>query len=339
MSSPNISVVIPLYNKVRFIDRAIQSVLSQAYSDFEVLVVDDGSTDEGVSRLEMFKSDSRLRIIRQSNFGVGAARNRGVAEAHGQIIAFLDADDEWLPNHLADLATLAERFPMAGLLASRFAFCDGDRVCPECSVQTPKPILIRDYFDRAARSTFVHTSACAVRSCVVTRIGGFVEGLNNGEDIEYWARLSLVYPIGYHPALSSLYHLNIPGSAMTARAEYKPHPIVIDTLRTYLNSESARREVAGSVHLYGANILMSLAVAAIASGRSEDALQLLKDDFLQGCTSPRLWKIRLAAALGCGRWLCSMSRKLRQIAPRATNAVELEKLRRSTCVAPCKPKI
>lgn len=96
---PKISVVIPLYNKGAFIRRALNSVFTQTFEDYEVIVVDDGSTDDGPNIVASFDA-IRLRVIRQENSGPGATRNRGINNALGEYIAFLDADDEWLPDYL-----------------------------------------------------------------------------------------------------------------------------------------------------------------------------------------------------------------------------------------------
>jgi glycosyltransferase involved in cell wall biosynthesis len=94
-----VSVIIPLFNKAPYIERALESVASQTFRDFELIVVDDGSTDDSTARVEKF-SDPRLRLIRQENAGPGSARNRGLREAKGEFVAFLDADDEWLADYL-----------------------------------------------------------------------------------------------------------------------------------------------------------------------------------------------------------------------------------------------
>ena len=114
------SVVIPLYNKRRYVRDTLQSVLAQSYPRFEIIVVDDGSTDESV---EIVKSinDNRIRVIEQRNSGVSVARNRGVWEAKERYVAFLDADDWWHPDYLQRMVRLIEECPKAGLYAARYA--------------------------------------------------------------------------------------------------------------------------------------------------------------------------------------------------------------------------
>lgn len=114
---PKITVVIPLYNKAGYIRRALDSVFSQTFIDYEIIVIDDGSTDDSVDHVEIY-NDSRLRIIHQENSGPGAARNRGINESRGEYIAFLDADDEWLPNYLATSFSILERNPQCGICVS-----------------------------------------------------------------------------------------------------------------------------------------------------------------------------------------------------------------------------
>lgn len=94
-----ISIVIPLYNKEKQIAHTLQSVFAQTFQDFEIVIVDDGSTDNSVMEVKKF-DDPRVLLIQQSNAGVSAARNRGIEEANGELIAFLDADDEWMPEFL-----------------------------------------------------------------------------------------------------------------------------------------------------------------------------------------------------------------------------------------------
>ncbi len=107
-----VSVVVPLFNKARYVARCLQSILSQDFAEFELIVVNDGSTDGG-EEVVAACSDPRVRLVNQSNAGPGAARNRGIAEATGEYIAFLDADDEWLPGYLEHQVCAIQQYPSA----------------------------------------------------------------------------------------------------------------------------------------------------------------------------------------------------------------------------------
>lgn len=107
--SVRVSVVVPLYNKSAWIARCLDSIAGQSYRDFEVVVVDDGSTDDSAAKVEK-RGDANLRLIRQANAGPGAARNRGVAEARGDLIAMLDADDAWDPEYLAESVRILDNY-------------------------------------------------------------------------------------------------------------------------------------------------------------------------------------------------------------------------------------
>ncbi len=192
---PQISVIIPLYNKEQTIARASRSVLRQTVPDFEVIVVDDGSTDAG-PRLAESTGDARLRLLRQANQGVSAARNRGVAEARSPWEAFLDADDEWKPTFLERIRHLANRFPDASVLATSYVFCgaDGRAWYPLLRGIPPRPWegVLPDYFAVAARSDPpLWSSAVAVKREALLAVGGFPVGITSGEDLLTWARLAV----------------------------------------------------------------------------------------------------------------------------------------------------
>ena len=116
-----ISVVIPLYNKEQYIERAVYSVLSQTFQQFEIVIVNDGSTDGSASVIERM-DNPLIRLIHQKNGGVSAARNRGIEEARFEYIAFLDADDEWKENHLEIIAGLISKFPECGVFGTSYYY-------------------------------------------------------------------------------------------------------------------------------------------------------------------------------------------------------------------------
>jgi hypothetical protein len=201
LKHPALSVVVPLYNKSRCVERAIRSALAQTYTDFELIVVDDGSTDNGVLQVEAI-GDLRIRVLRQENAGVSAARNRGTRESNAPWIAFLDADDEWSPTHLATLMGLINEFPNCGFVASGYVVKDAQGVArPSVLRGIPSGSwrgMIDDYFSVAWRSDPpVWSSAVAIRRSALDSIDGFPVGIGQGEDLLTWARLAARVPLAY----------------------------------------------------------------------------------------------------------------------------------------------
>lgn len=203
-----ISAVIPLYNKARSISRAIQSVLSQTCPDFELIVVDDGSTDGSLAVAQSHR-DPRLQILTQENGGVSAARNAGVAAARFSVVALLDADDLWQPRHLEDLLRLAGAFPQANVYATayRFIFPDGaEREVRLAPIAGRTDFLVEDYFRWAARSDPpVNASSVAFSKAALEAVGGFPIGVRSGEDLITWARLIGASRLAYCREPSSNY--------------------------------------------------------------------------------------------------------------------------------------
>ena len=196
-----ISVVIPLYNKESQINQTIQSVLRQSFQDFEIVVVDDGSTDNSVSEVKRF-NDSRIRIISQTNAGVSAARNRGIAEAKGEFIALLDGDDEWKPDYLATQYALTEKYPECDVFATDYEFRSADgKTTPTIIRRLPfdsEDGILINYFEVATHShPPLWTSAVMFRKSTIESLGGFPMGIKSGEDLLTWARLACRYKIAY----------------------------------------------------------------------------------------------------------------------------------------------
>jgi glycosyltransferase involved in cell wall biosynthesis len=212
MVMPLVTAVIPLYNKEQYVRRAIDSVLAQTVRHFELLVVNDGSMDNSRSIVREY-TDARVRLIDQENRGVSAARNRGIAEARGELVAFLDADDEWLPDFLDTILALRERFPTAGAYATGLReFRGGKRVYRNRHLRGRRAEA-GCCFDLWRRGAFVHSSCVAVPRQVFERIGAFREGYATGEDIDMWFRIALHFDIACSPAVCSLYHGGLPDNA------------------------------------------------------------------------------------------------------------------------------
>jgi len=186
----------PTYNTGRFIGEAIQSVLSQTYSDLKLYVVDDGSTDETAAIITSF-DDSRIHYLRRDRGGPSAARNVGIAASSSPLVAFLDADDRWHPHKLAAQVELLEREPDVGLVHGFQQTIDSDGA--EIGELTAG--LRGDAFDDLLRGNFVTGSASIVlvRRRVFTELGCFREDLFVAEDWEMWLRIANAYPLDHVP--------------------------------------------------------------------------------------------------------------------------------------------
>lgn len=196
-----ISVVIPLYNKESLIGKTIKTVLNQSNQDFEIIIVNDGSTDDSVAEVEKLQ-DSRIRLIQQHNAGVSAARNRGVAEARGEFIAFLDADDEWDKYYLATQYELTQKYPDCDVFAMNYDFQDiNGKKTPTIINKLPfndAEGVLSNYFEVSSCShPPLWTSAVMVRKSAFQNIEGFPVGIKSGEDLLTWARLACRYKIAY----------------------------------------------------------------------------------------------------------------------------------------------
>lgn len=204
-----ISIVIPLYNKAALVRRTLDSVFAQTYQDFEIVIVDDGSTD-GSAHVVASIADARIRLISQQNAGVSAARNRGILEARGEYIALLDADDEWHPDYLDTQMSLVEKYPEAAVFATNYEFRDtnGD-ITPTIIRNIPfegETGILNNYFEVASTS---HPPICSIsimaRKEAFEAIGGFPVGVRLGEDLITWAKLACRYKIAYTKKVCATY--------------------------------------------------------------------------------------------------------------------------------------
>lgn len=206
-----ISVVIPLYNKEEQIAHTLQSVFAQTFQNFEIVIVDDGSTDNSVEEVEKF-DDSRIRLIHQTNAGVSAARNRGIEEARGELIAFLDADDEWKLGYLATQYGLYQKYPECSVYACNYEFRDSEgKMTPTVIRRLPfegKDGILSNYFEVASCShPPLWTSAVVVKKSAIQAIEGFPLGIKSGEDLLTWARLAVSGTISYSKTVQTIYNL------------------------------------------------------------------------------------------------------------------------------------
>src|SRR5699024_111524 len=192
------SIVIPLYNKKAHIKRAINSILQQTYQNFEIIVIDDGSTDNSYEEIKEIK-DSRLSIYKKDNEGVSVARNFGVEKANNDYIAFLDADDVWHSLFLESILNLIKEYPEAGAYASSYDFRTVSSIKnANINIDLHKGQTgLVDYFKSAQNDPLISASSVVIRKSVFKTIGGFMPELSRGEDLEMWCRIALNYKIAY----------------------------------------------------------------------------------------------------------------------------------------------
>lgn len=220
MKSPFFSVVIPLYNKEKTISITVESVLSQTFENFEIIIVNDGSKDKGPLFVQEIH-DPRITLIHQENKGVSTSRNRGIEKAHGEYIAFLDGDDIWEKNHLEELyALITEYAPQASVFATNFVcrFPDGEIFLNRNDL---KRGIIRNYFKAAIKVAVVQTSCVCISKKALLSTKGFNPNYSMGEDTDLWNRLARKYNIAYSPVATSIYDTNGPNNSCNQPLNYR----------------------------------------------------------------------------------------------------------------------
>ena len=211
---PKFSVVVPLYNKEQAIALTIESIINQTFTNYEVIIVNDGSTDNSMDVVDRY-SDHDFAIFRKKNEGVSIARNYAVSKAQGTYIAFLDADDIWKPNHLEELDRLTHNFPDAGLYCAAYQ----KQYSPlfTRTMETPlrdKPYgwqgYVVNYFQASLANAVAWTSAIAVPKKLFRELNGFDTSITfgAGEDTDLWIRIALAHKIAYSNIVTATHILH-----------------------------------------------------------------------------------------------------------------------------------
>ena len=294
---PAISVVVPLFNKAAYIARALESIRRQTWTDFEVVVVDDGSTDGGGAIAAQF-ADPRFRVVTQPNRGQGAARNRGIAEASGELIAFLDADDAWEPLFLEAVGGLAWSYPSAGILATGYRRRFGDGSDIEITARAARggrTVLIGDYFRAAREGDLVTSSSTALPRAVLQHAGGFPEGEPMGEDRDLWLRVALDYPVAYDTRILAVYHSEAQGRSCDRPGMARRYPPAVRSLRALLRAGGLSRTQTARVQSYADWLLLKHAYSIAYDGDRAALRQLLRAE--QFATARRRLEARVLEAL------------------------------------------
>ncbi|PWH81810.1 glycosyltransferase family 2 protein [Algibacter marinivivus] len=208
------SVVIPLYNKELFIEQTISSLLKQSFTDFDVIIVNDGSTDSSLEKLKPLV-DKRFKIINQKNKGASYTRNLGINESTGNYIALLDADDYWYPNHLSELKKLIEIFPNAGMFCNNYQVYYSDNVVRSAKLNFDYGndcLIVNDFFKASITNSVAWTSAVAFKKNVFSLVGGFNTKLKTAQDLDLWIKMALKYDIAFNPTITMSYKFHVENS-------------------------------------------------------------------------------------------------------------------------------
>jgi glycosyltransferase involved in cell wall biosynthesis len=216
--SMSISVVIPAYNAARYIGSALDSVLAQTHKPDEIIVVDDGSTDDTAGIVETYSS--QVRLIRRENAGASVARNTGINAAKSEWIAFLDGDDEWLPENLLLQTQLLQRNPELVWSTANFIWCHcGQNYHRQKLDQNRGETLLggrdffEDYFDAYIKAAAGWTGTMIVKRDVLKEAGLFRPEQLRFNDEDMWWRIAYRYPrIGYNSKPLAIYHMHVPDS-------------------------------------------------------------------------------------------------------------------------------
>jgi len=244
----NFSVIIPLFNKRESVYKTIKSVLNQTYPFFEVIIVDDGSTDGSREVVETI-ADNRIRLIKQNNAGVSAARNRGIREAKNDLISFLDADDLWEPNYLEEINGFIKEFPEAGMYGCAYDRVNGETVIPfNFHLVNDFKGIVNNYFEHANKNHLFWTSAVVLRKSVFEKTDFFDERMNTGEDLDLWFRVAFEHKVAFYNKVLAHYNEGAENRAVLKRHDFSKN--ILCYTEKYKKMEQENNEFAHFINLF-----------------------------------------------------------------------------------------
>lgn len=238
------SIITPLYNKAPYIAHAIDSVFAQTYSDWELVIMDDGSTDGSLAEarrcVENAEALGRVHIYTQPNAGVAVARNRAVAYSQGKYLCFLDADDWWQPTFLEEMAQLIHDYPDAGLYATNYVYYKPHKTHVALDIPTGYIQYAQAYLNSVAMP--VWTGAAAMPRQVFDIMGGFSVGVRLGEDFLLWAKTAMHYPVAFLSRPLAYYNNDVPATQRATRNLYAPEHTMFFLLDTIAPKDALSEE-------------------------------------------------------------------------------------------------
>lgn len=265
------SIIIPLYNKENHIENTIKSVLNQTYTNYEIIIINDGSNDGSESKVLEFK-DSRIQLYNQKNQSAAMARNLGIEKAKHDYIAFLDADDLWMENHLETLSNLINDFPNAGIYASRYQliFKEGKISIPKFNgISEDFYGIVPDYFDASLNYAVATSSSIVVPKYIFEKIGIFKPNITSGEDVDMWIRIATIYTVAISNKITASYNHYIQNSlSKISILEHK-----IKNFNDYKLEEQANKSLKKYLDLYRMEYALQYKIA----GTKTISIQLYDD--------------------------------------------------------------
>lgn len=262
---PFFSVVIPLYNKEDFIEKTLKSVLNQTFKDFEIIIIDDGSTDESYQIVSQFQ-DPRIIKVQQENKGVSVARNVGVQYAKSEYIALLDADDSWYENHLFELKKQIILFPDAGLYCNNYEVFYKKNICRKAKFNfhyNNNCVIVKDYFKASIINPIAWSSAVGFSKEKFNSIGKFNTDLKTAQDLDLWIRFALQFKVSFNPIITMSYKLYVNNSLSKNEfnnmrydfiTSYSKEEQLYPSLKTYLDvnryAVAIRSKMNNEIELY-----------------------------------------------------------------------------------------
>ena len=274
------SVIIPLFNKVEYIERCLQSVIGQSYQAYEVIVVNDGSTDGGEIKVQAYQNET-INLISQINQGVSVARNNGVNQSKYDFVVFLDADDTWADNFLYELNNLIDHYPQAGIYGiNHFYKYENGKTTSEnydrlFNGQTSG--ILKDYFKifaKLGKSPFSNSGCCFPKG-IFNKVGGYKPGIKTTEDSDLWCRIALTSEVAFHIIPLVTYYLETPNNTRQLM-DFHDHQVSI-TLQEYLSANKVPKEYIQSINELIASFQLDLVKKAILTGHNKYAIRKLFD--------------------------------------------------------------
>lgn len=262
------SIVITVFNKEKYIADTIQSVLDQSFQNFEIIILNDGSTDGSEKEILKFK-DTRIKYFSQENKGASAARNAAIKKANNQYIALLDADDYWYPFYLEEQKKSISLFPEEKLFATAAKTKNGNQIFDNSysiNNMDDQPVKV-NYFESSFKTSLLHSSSMVVDKSIFEEVGWYNTNYKSGEDIDLYVRMGLKHPVIFNPKICAIYIIR-KNSLVSAITNLKEKAQFEEYEKEERENTSLKRFL--DLNRY------SLAVAAIINKEDASAEKLIK---------------------------------------------------------------